>query len=174
MKKLFTLLAATSFAATAFAGGVPSYVRPHTPISQLAADEYLPNTMVLNVKPEFRAQCSPERIDIPAVNDFLLMIERLKRSGVAMEMEAAAEPVSNLFKDQVFVISGVFYKKSRDEVKAIIEQNGGKVSGSVSSKTNFLVHGDNMGPAKLQKATELGVTLVTEDDFLAMLENGNS
>jgi len=106
--------------------------------------------------------------------DSRLMIERLKRSGVAMEMEAAAEPVSNLFKDQVFVISGVFYKKSRDEVKAIIEQNGGKVSGSVSSKTNFLVHGDNMGPAKLQKATELGVTLVTEDDFLAMLENGNS
>jgi DNA ligase (NAD+) len=88
---------------------------------------------------------------------------------VRMEAEVALEPSSDKFKGQTFVISGVFYKKTRDEVKAIIEQHGGKVSGSVSSKTNFLVHGDNMGPAKLQKATELGVTLVTEDDFLAML-----
>lgn len=101
--------------------------------------------------------------------DHMQLVQRLKLSGVQFEAEGANETTSDKFKGQTFVISGVFYKKSRDEVKAIIEQNGGKVSGSVSSKTNFLVHGDNMGPAKLQKATELGVTLVTEDDFLAML-----
>lgn len=71
----------------------------------------------------------------------------------------------------VFVITGVFTKFSRDEAKDIIEDNGGKASGSVSSKTHFLLAGEGMGPAKLQKAVDLGVKIISEDDLLQMLNN---
>ena len=69
-----------------------------------------------------------------------------------------------------FVISGVFSKVSRTELKKMIEDNGGKASGSISSKTNYLVAGENMGPSKLQKAESLNVPIISEDDFLEMLE----
>ena len=67
------------------------------------------------------------------------------------------------------VISGVFQHHSRDEYKAIIEKNGGKNVGSISAKTSFVLAGDNMGPAKLEKAQKLGVKIVNEDEFLQML-----
>jgi DNA ligase (NAD+) len=67
------------------------------------------------------------------------------------------------------VISGVFQKHSRDEYKAMIEQHGGKNVGSISAKTSFILAGDNMGPAKLQKAEKLGVRIVSEEDFLGMV-----
>ena len=67
------------------------------------------------------------------------------------------------------VISGVFSHHSRDEYKLIIEQHGGKNSGSISSKTSFVLAGDNMGPAKLQKAEKLGVRIVSEEEFLKMI-----
>ena len=67
------------------------------------------------------------------------------------------------------VISGVFAKHSRDEYKAMIEHNGGKNAGSISKKTSFILAGDNMGPSKMEKAAALGIPLVNEDEFLAML-----
>ena len=67
------------------------------------------------------------------------------------------------------VISGVFARHSRDEYKQMIEQNGGKNVGSISAKTSFILAGENMGPAKLQKAEKLGIAIVSEDEFLKML-----
>ena len=67
------------------------------------------------------------------------------------------------------MISGVFTHHSRDEYKLMIEQNGGKNVGSISGKTSFILAGDNMGPAKLQKAEKLGVRIVSEEEFLEML-----
>ena len=67
------------------------------------------------------------------------------------------------------IISGVFKYHSRDEYKAMIEKNGGKNVGSISAKTSFVLAGDNMGPAKLEKAQKLGVKIVNEDEFLQML-----
>ena len=68
------------------------------------------------------------------------------------------------------MISGTFSKHSRDEYKAMIAQHGGKNSGSVSGKTDYILAGENMGPAKLEKAAKLGVKLINEDAFLNMLE----
>ena len=65
----------------------------------------------------------------------------------------------------------MFSKHSRDEYKALIEQHGGKNVGSISAKTSFILAGENMGPAKLEKASKLGVQILSEDDFLAMIEN---
>jgi DNA ligase (NAD+) len=71
---------------------------------------------------------------------------------------------------QSIVISGVFTRHSRDEYKEIIEKNGGKNVGSISKKTSFILAGDNMGPAKLEKAGKLGVPIVNEEEFLKMVE----
>ena len=71
------------------------------------------------------------------------------------------------------VISGVFTHHSRDEYKALIEKHGGKNVGSISSKTSFILAGENMGPSKLEKATKLGVAIVNEEEFLEMIEGGN-
>ena len=69
------------------------------------------------------------------------------------------------------VISGTFAHHSRDEYKAIIEQNGGKNVGSVSKKTSFILAGENMGPEKRKKAEDLGIRLMTEDEFLDLIKN---
>ena len=69
------------------------------------------------------------------------------------------------------VISGTFSKHSRDEYKEMIERNGGKNVGSVSKKTDFILAGENMGPAKLEKAKSLGITIINEDTFLNMIQN---
>ena len=76
---------------------------------------------------------------------------------------------SDKLAGQSIVISGVFAHHSRDEYKAIIEQHGGKNVGSISGKTSFILAGENMGPSKLQKAEKLGVRIVSEDEFLEML-----
>lgn len=98
------------------------------------------------------------------------LIERLKEYGlqlVASEAKLAAK--SSLLEGKVVVVSGVFTHHSRDEYKALIEQNGGKETGSVSAKTSFILAGANMGPAKLEKAKALGVAIVNEEEFLAMI-----
>lgn len=86
-------------------------------------------------------------------------------------MAADEQPgrISALLEGKTVVISGVFAKHSRDEYKDMIEQNGGKNSGSISAKTSFVLAGDNIGPAKLDKAQKLGIRLVTEDEFLEMI-----
>lgn len=99
------------------------------------------------------------------------LIGRLKAYGLQLELDATVlENQTEKLKGQTFVISGVFSKVSRTELKKMIEDNGGKASGSISSKTNYLVAGENMGPSKLQKAESLNVPIISEDDFLEMLE----
>ncbi len=71
---------------------------------------------------------------------------------------------------KIFVVSGVFEKFSRDDLKKAIEDNGGKVGSSISSKTDYVVAGENMGSAKLEKATQLGVAIISENDFIKMIE----
>jgi len=98
------------------------------------------------------------------------LIKRLKDYGLQLELDASVlENQTDKLQGQTFVISGVFSKVSRTELKKLIEDNGGKASGSISSKTNYLVAGENMGPSKLQKAEKLGVPIISEDDFLTMI-----
>ena len=99
------------------------------------------------------------------------IISRLKEFGV--QMEISAEKLANQsdkLKGLIFVVSGVFETVSRDELKQLIEDNGGKVSSSISSKTSFVVAGENMGPSKKQKAESLGVSIITEAQFLQKIQ----
>ena len=98
------------------------------------------------------------------------LIERLKAAGIQFEIAESAQAVSDKWAGKTFVISGVFESISRDDIKNHIEQNGGKVGSSVTSKTNILVAGANMGPSKLEKAQKLGVTLWSEEEFLKELD----
>jgi DNA ligase (NAD+) len=100
------------------------------------------------------------------------LINRLKQYGLQMQVsEEKLQPAGNTLCGLSIVISGTFSKHSRDEYKTIIEQNGGKNVGSVSAKTSFILAGENMGPEKLKKAENLGVKLVSENEFLAMIGN---
>ena len=98
------------------------------------------------------------------------LVDRLKSYGVQLELsKAVLENQSDKLEGLVFVVSGVFEKMSRNELKKTIEDNGGKVSSSISKKTNYVIAGENMGPSKLEKATKLEVTLLTEEEFLEFL-----
>ncbi len=98
------------------------------------------------------------------------IISRLREYGLQMQLsEEQLAGQSDKLAGMSIVISGVFQKHSRDEYKAMIEQHGGKNVGSISAKTSFILAGDNMGPAKLQKAEKLGVRIVSEDEFLEMV-----
>ena len=98
------------------------------------------------------------------------IVERLITAGLRFELsEEQQQAASEKLKGLTFVISGVFNKHSRDQLKDMIEFNGGKNSGSISGKTSYLLAGDNMGPEKLKKAQSLGVKIISEDDFLALL-----
>lgn len=100
----------------------------------------------------------------------LLMIQRLKSYGVQLELtEQESTVVSNKLEGKVLVVSGVFEKFSRDDLKKAIEDNGGKVGSSISSKTDYVIAGANMGPAKLEKASQLNIPIISEDDFIKML-----
>ncbi|MGM9712850.1 MAG: NAD-dependent DNA ligase LigA [Prevotella sp.] len=94
------------------------------------------------------------------------IVNRLRLYGLKMEIEKEDSCATDRLAGQTVVISGVFSSHSRDEYKAIIERNGGKNAGSISGKTSFVLAGDNMGPAKLQKAEKLGVRIMTEEEFL--------
>jgi DNA ligase (NAD+) len=99
------------------------------------------------------------------------LIERLREAGVQLEMEELdMSDYTDKLEGKSIVISGVFTHHSRDEYKEIIEKNGGKNVGSISKKTSFILAGENMGPAKLEKAEKLGVQILTEDEFLKLLE----
>lgn len=97
------------------------------------------------------------------------LIERLRNAGLQMKMNVDTKKASDKLKGKTIVISGVFKKHSRDEYKKMIEDNGGKNAGSISSKTSFVLAGDNMGPSKLEKANALGVKIINEEEFLDML-----
>ena len=95
----------------------------------------------------------------------------LFRSGLHFQLSAEAlANTSDKLKGLTFVVSGVFSKFARDDLKKAIEQNGGKVTGSVSGKTSYLLAGENMGPEKLKKAEKLGVKLLSEAEFMALIK----
>lgn len=99
------------------------------------------------------------------------LVDRLREQGLNMKIsEEVLADRSDKLKGLTIVISGTFSKHSRDEYKAMIERHGGKNSGSVSGKTNYILAGENMGPAKLEKAAKLGVKIINEDEFLNMLD----
>tara|TARA_R110002012_G_scaffold187203_1_gene354097 strand:+ start:17321 stop:19315 length:1995 start_codon:yes stop_codon:yes gene_type:complete len=111
-----------------------------------------------------------------SVTDFFLtpsnieIIERLRFFGVQMEIsQEKLANQTNKLNGQAFVVSGVFHVVSRTELKKLIEDNGGKVSSSISTKTNYVIAGDNMGPSKKEKADLLGVSIISEQDFLNMI-----
>lgn len=96
-------------------------------------------------------------------------ISRLKSFGIQFEMKEDFSKVSSILEGKTFVVSGVFQLFSRDELKKAIEDNGGKVGSSISSKTDFVIAGDNMGPAKLEKANQLNIPIITEFEFKKMI-----
>jgi len=110
-------------------------------------------------------------IDFFAVGGNRAILERLRTQGLCMELDPSeVVSVGDRLKGLSFVVSGVFRNFSRDAIKAAIEMNGGKVSGSISSKTSFVVAGADMGPAKRTKAEALGVQVIDEDEFTRMIE----
>jgi DNA ligase (NAD+) len=102
----------------------------------------------------------PENIEI---------IRRLKLTGIKLNSETKNNDTGNVLSGRVIVISGVFRKHSRDEYKELIEKNGGKNSSSISGNTSFILAGDNMGPSKREKAEELGVQIISEEEFLNII-----
>ena len=114
-----------------------------------------------------------ERISKSVVDFFkceknIINIEKLKTAGLQFHSEIKTN-VTNVFNNKTFVVSGVFEGYSRDQLKNLIEINGGKNLSSVSSKTNYLLAGDKMGPSKLKKAKDLGVDIISEKDFNKLL-----
>jgi DNA ligase (NAD+) len=97
------------------------------------------------------------------------IISKLKSFGVQFEVKDDNSLISNKLEGNIFVVSGVFEKFSRDELKQLIESNGGKVGSSISAKTNYVVAGENMGPAKLEKANQLSIPIISETEFESLL-----
>lgn len=115
-----------------------------------------------------------DRIAESVVNFFAdernrVIVQRLKEHGLQFEMEETEGPVSNALEGRSFVVSGVFSQFSRDELKAEIERHGGKNVGSISKKTDYVLAGDKMGPSKLKKAQDLGIPIISEEDFVGMI-----
>lgn len=99
------------------------------------------------------------------------IVERLRAAGLQMSLSAEqTEGTSDRLAGKSIVVSGVFHLHTRDEYKQLIERNGAKNVGSISGKTSFVLAGDNMGPSKLQKAEKLGIPIISEEDFLKMIE----
>lgn len=97
------------------------------------------------------------------------IVKRLKEKGLQMELKTETSLLSNKLENKAFVVSGVFDRHSRDELKSLIEKNGGRNVSSISSKTDFVLAGSNMGPAKKQKAENLGIPIISEEDFENMI-----
>lgn len=104
-----------------------------------------------------------------AQENHIQLIERLMQAGLQFKIEEK-ELSSNALEGKSFVVSGVFSSFSRDELKALIEEHGGKNVSSISAKTDYVLAGENMGPAKLEKATKLGIAIISEDDFKQMID----
>jgi DNA ligase (NAD+) len=102
------------------------------------------------------------------------ILNRLNEYGLNMEINIDDSGRSNILKGKSFVVSGVFINHSRDEIKSIIEQNGGKNTSSLSSKTGFLVAGDNMGPAKKTKAEKMNISVISEEELIQMIEENST
>ncbi|MDA0196363.1 MAG: NAD-dependent DNA ligase LigA [Bacteroidetes bacterium] len=102
----------------------------------------------------------------------IILLNKLKQAGLNFDIQRSTGTVkSHVLGGKSFVISGVFNRVGRDDLKALIKQNGGKILSSVSAKLDFLLAGDNMGPSKFEKANKFGVTIINESDFMEMIEN---
>ncbi|NER13298.1 NAD-dependent DNA ligase LigA [Leptobacterium flavescens] len=109
-------------------------------------------------------------VDFFGEEENVALVEELESKGVQMKLsEEALQNQTDKLKGITFVVSGVFEKVSRNELKKLIEDNGGKVASSISSKTNYVVAGANMGPSKKEKAEKLGIAMIDEDQFLTMV-----
>ena len=109
-------------------------------------------------------------IEFFAKEENVRIIERLKQFGVQLELLEKFNPnATDKLNGKIFVVSGIFEKFSRDDLKKAIEDNGGKVGSSISAKTDFVIAGENMGPAKLEKANHLKVLIISETDFIEMI-----
>jgi DNA ligase (NAD+) len=98
------------------------------------------------------------------------IINKLRKFGLQLELIETINPnATNKLEGKIFVVSGVFEKFSRDDLKKAVEENGGKIGSSISTKTNFVIAGDNMGPAKLEKANQLGIQIIDENKFIEMI-----
>jgi DNA ligase (NAD+) len=127
-------------------------------VEQLTDVDGIGGVIAVNIVEYFRNQKNAEIVD------------RLIAYGLRMELSEEQQQMQGTALEGLsIVISGVFAQHSRDEYKQIIEQNGGKNVGSISKKTSFILAGENMGPSKLEKAEKLGIRIVGEDEFLAML-----
>jgi DNA ligase (NAD+) len=103
--------------------------------------------------------------------DNIRIIDRLKSFGVQFEIHEKHNPnATNKLEGKIFVVSGVFEKFSRDDLKKAIEENGGKVGSSISAKTDYVIAGENMGPAKLEKAKQLKIMIISEVDFIELIK----
>ena len=100
------------------------------------------------------------------------IVKRLRDAGLQFEIMTFNSQVSTVLDGKSFVVSGVFSHFSRDEIKTSIDQHGGKVSGSISGKTDYVLAGEKMGPEKLKKAEKLGVPIISEEDYLKMIGEG--
>ncbi|HAT75778.1 MAG TPA: DNA ligase (NAD(+)) LigA, partial [Flavobacterium sp.] len=113
------------------------------------------------------AQCVIDFFENP---ENRIIIDRLKNFGLQFETIEIVNPnATDKLSGKTFVVSGVFEQFSRDELKKAIEDNGGKVGSSISAKTDFVVAGANMGPAKLEKAVQLNIPIISENDFMGMI-----
>ncbi len=129
------------------------------PLEQLTAIEDIGSGLAANIKEYFDDENNKA------------IIERLRSAGLQFEIaQDTNTETSDKLAGKTIVISGTFSRHSRDKYKAIIEQNGGKNAGSISKKTSFILAGENMGPAKAEKANSLGIPLISEDDFLQMIQ----
>lgn len=121
--------------------------------------------------PEIGDRIAQSLLDYFAKPENQELIARLQQSGLQMEVDPSQfETSSDLLEGKTFVISGVFENHSRDELKELIKDNGGKVVSSISAKLDYLLAGDKMGPAKLEKANKLEITIISEIDFEGMIQ----
>jgi len=102
--------------------------------------------------------------------DNMEIIRKLQAQGLQFELTGQSQLLSHSLEDKSFVISGVFEFHSREEYKSMIELHSGKLTTSISKKTDYILAGENMGPSKYEKAKKLGITILTEKEFLSMLE----
>ena len=125
----------------------------------------------LSAVDDFGLKTAQSVIEFFQNEDNILIIEKLKTIGIQLELsEKINLEATDKLEGKIFVVSGVFEKFSRDELKKLIEDNGGKNGSSISAKTNFVLAGDNMGPAKLEKANQLNIKIISESDFINLLE----
>jgi DNA ligase (NAD+) len=121
---------------------------------------------------EIGSRIAESVVDFFASLTNIQIIDQLKMYGLQFESKLAEhQPISNTLSGQSFVISGVFSSHSRDEIKKLVEDHGGKISSSLSSKTTYLLAGENMGPKKQIKADELGISIIDEASFFSMISS---